>query len=169
MDRLKFDHQIILSLMLLGAALLVVHLITYDVVNRNGWPVFVHELFLCVLKTIYSNLLKYLTGGNMLLSLVFPFVFWIFWIFSKSYQNSFPFQDKFLKVIGDKHPHFEFLQLLSSKCSFNIFDSEHVCCILSLISTSGLGSNNLEAFSIELLLVRTIVSHWISMVLLFPF
>ncbi|XP_021284773.1 sister chromatid cohesion protein PDS5 homolog A isoform X2 [Herrania umbratica] len=68
-------------------------------------------------------------------------------------KNALVIRDKFLKVIGDKHPHFEFLRLLSSKCSFNIFESEHVCCILSLISTSGLGSNNLEAFSIELLLV----------------
>ncbi|XP_017981381.1 PREDICTED: sister chromatid cohesion protein PDS5 homolog A isoform X2 [Theobroma cacao] len=76
-------------------------------------------------------------------------------------KNALVIRDKFLKVIGDKHPHFEFLQLLSSKCSFNIFDSEHVCCILSLISTSGLGSNNLEAFSIELLLV--IISNFPSL------
>ncbi|WRX29852.1 hypothetical protein QQP08_022339 [Theobroma cacao] len=76
-------------------------------------------------------------------------------------KNALVIRDKFLKVIGDNHPHFEFLQLLSSKCSFNIFDSEHVCCILSLISTSGLGSNNLEAFSIELLLV--IISNFPSL------
>ncbi|OMO55532.1 Armadillo-like helical [Corchorus olitorius] len=62
-------------------------------------------------------------------------------------------QDEFLKGIGDKDPLFKFLQLLSSKCSFNIFDSEHVCCILNLISTNGLGNKNFEAFSIELLLV----------------
>ncbi|KAJ6405305.1 hypothetical protein OIU84_013299 [Salix udensis] len=46
-------------------------------------------------------------------------------------------RDKFLKMIGDKHPHFEFLQLLSSKCSFNIFSSEHVQYILDHISSSG--------------------------------
>ncbi|OMO93987.1 Armadillo-like helical [Corchorus capsularis] len=62
-------------------------------------------------------------------------------------------RDEFLKGIGDKDPLFKFLQLLSSKCSFNIFDSEHVCCILNLISTNGLGNKNFEAFSIELLLV----------------
>ncbi|KAL9396150.1 hypothetical protein Peur_010403 [Populus x canadensis] len=46
-------------------------------------------------------------------------------------------RDKFLKMIGDKHPHFEFLQLLSSKCSFNIFSSDHVQYILDHISSSG--------------------------------
>ncbi|KAJ6939281.1 sister chromatid cohesion protein PDS5 [Populus alba x Populus x berolinensis] len=46
-------------------------------------------------------------------------------------------RDKFLKMIGDKHPHFEFLQLLSSKCSFNIFSPEHVQYILDHISSSG--------------------------------
>ncbi|KAK8649157.1 hypothetical protein V6N13_129891 [Hibiscus sabdariffa] len=70
-------------------------------------------------------------------------------------------RDKFLKVIGNKHPHFEFLQLLCSKCLFNIFDSEHVRCILNLISSSGLESDHLEAFSIELLLV--IISNFPSL------
>ncbi|GMJ02433.1 hypothetical protein like AT1G77600 [Hibiscus trionum] len=70
-------------------------------------------------------------------------------------------RDKFLKMIGNKHPHFEFLKLLCSKCLFNIFDSEHVRCILNLISSSGLESNHLEAFSIELLLV--IISNFPSL------
>ncbi|GLU01048.1 hypothetical protein SLE2022_183740 [Rubroshorea leprosula] len=62
-------------------------------------------------------------------------------------------RDEFLKMIGDKHPHFEFLQLLSSKCLLNIFSSEHVSCILDHISNNALGSNHFEAVSVELLLV----------------
>nr|ACD56617.1 hypothetical binding protein [Gossypioides kirkii] len=69
--------------------------------------------------------------------------------------------DKFLEVIGNKHPHYEFLLLLCSKCLFNVFDSEHVSCILNLISSGGLESNHLEAFSIELLLV--IISNFPSL------
>ncbi|XP_012078230.1 sister chromatid cohesion protein PDS5 homolog A [Jatropha curcas] len=61
-------------------------------------------------------------------------------------------RDKFLKMIGDKHPHFEFLQLLSSKCSFNVFSSEHVCCILDLLSSKVLENGHLEASSAKLLL-----------------
>ncbi|EEF48385.1 androgen induced inhibitor of proliferation (as3) / pds5, putative [Ricinus communis] len=61
-------------------------------------------------------------------------------------------RDKFLKMIGDKHPHFEFLQLLSSKCSFNIFSSEHVRCILDHLSSDAVGNGRLEASSANLLL-----------------
>jgi sister-chromatid-cohesion protein PDS5 len=57
-------------------------------------------------------------------------------------------------MIGDKHPHFEFLQLLSSKCSFNIFSPEHVQYILDHISSSGF-EQHLKA-SAKLLLVRII-------------
>ncbi|TYH32002.1 hypothetical protein ES288_A01G216800v1 [Gossypium darwinii] len=76
-------------------------------------------------------------------------------------KSAMAIRDKFLKVIGNKHPHYEFLQLLCSKCLFNIFDSEHVSCILNLISSGGLESNHLEAFSIELLLV--IISNFPSL------
>ncbi|XP_022768195.1 sister chromatid cohesion protein PDS5 homolog A-like isoform X10 [Durio zibethinus] len=76
-------------------------------------------------------------------------------------KNALAIRDKFLKVIGNKHPHFEFLRLLCSKFLFNIFDSEHVCCILNLISSGGLESNHLEAFSVELLLV--IISNFPSL------
>ncbi|XVF36899.1 hypothetical protein REPUB_Repub19eG0098700 [Reevesia pubescens] len=76
-------------------------------------------------------------------------------------KNSLAIRDKFLQEMGNKHPHFEFLQLLSSKCMFNIFDSEYVCCILNLIFSSELESNHLEAFSIELLLF--IISNFPSL------
>lgn len=59
-------------------------------------------------------------------------------------------------MIGDKHPCFEFLQLLSSKCSFNVFSSEHVRCILDQLSGNISGYGNLEASSTKLLLVRII-------------
>ncbi|XVF64578.1 hypothetical protein PTKIN_Ptkin09bG0180000 [Pterospermum kingtungense] len=76
-------------------------------------------------------------------------------------KNALAKRDKFLKEIGNKHQHFEFLQLLSSKCLFNIFDSELVCCILNLIASGGFGSNNLEPFSVELILV--IISNFPSL------
>ncbi|KAG4163583.1 hypothetical protein ERO13_D01G180700v2 [Gossypium hirsutum] len=76
-------------------------------------------------------------------------------------KSAMAIRDKLLKVIGNKHPHYEFLQLLCSKCLFNIFDSEHVSCILNLISSGGLESYHLEAFSIELLLV--IISNFPSL------
>ncbi|XP_021843917.1 sister chromatid cohesion protein PDS5 homolog B [Spinacia oleracea] len=43
-------------------------------------------------------------------------------------------RDKFLKDIGDKHPLFRFLKLLSLRCSNNIFCSEHVRYILDYVS-----------------------------------
>ncbi|XP_043809611.1 sister chromatid cohesion protein PDS5 homolog A isoform X1 [Manihot esculenta] len=67
--------------------------------------------------------------------------------------NAKTMRDKFLKMIGDKHPCFEFLQLLSSKCSFNVFSSEHVRCILDQLSGNISGYGNLEASSTKLLLV----------------
>ncbi|KAJ9167086.1 hypothetical protein P3X46_021763 [Hevea brasiliensis] len=69
-----------------------------------------------------------------------------------TFRNAKKMRDKFLKMIGDKHPHFEFLQLLSSKCSFNVFSSEHVRCILDQLSSNIYGYGNLEASSAKLLL-----------------
>ncbi|XP_021759751.1 sister chromatid cohesion protein PDS5 homolog A-like isoform X2 [Chenopodium quinoa] len=43
-------------------------------------------------------------------------------------------RENFLKSIGDKHPLFEFLELLSLKCSNNIFCAEHVRYILDHVS-----------------------------------
>lgn len=65
-------------------------------------------------------------------------------------------QDKFLKLIGDRHPNIEFFQSLSLKCMFNIFSSEHVRCILDNLSAKRLQKKGLEASSIDLLLVRRI-------------
>ncbi|XP_065880511.1 sister chromatid cohesion protein PDS5 homolog B [Euphorbia lathyris] len=70
-------------------------------------------------------------------------------------------RDKFLKMIGDKHPQFEFLQQLSSKCSFNIFSLENVSCILDRLSSRVSGNEHLEASSAKLLLA--IVSFFPSL------
>ncbi|XP_075648967.1 sister chromatid cohesion protein PDS5 homolog B isoform X1 [Castanea sativa] len=61
-------------------------------------------------------------------------------------------RDKFLKTVGDRHPHFEFLSSLSSKCSHNIFGSEHIQCILEHLSGDRYGTKLLEASSAKLLL-----------------
>ncbi|XP_038716130.1 sister chromatid cohesion protein PDS5 homolog A isoform X1 [Tripterygium wilfordii] len=62
-------------------------------------------------------------------------------------------RDRFLKMIGDKHPLFEFLRILSSKCLFNIFSSEHVRCIVDHLSSDTSGDKQLAIYSIRLLLM----------------
>jgi sister-chromatid-cohesion protein PDS5 len=59
-----------------------------------------------------------------------------------------------MKTVGDRHPHFEFLCLLSSKCSHNIFGSEHIQYILEHLSGNRYGNKLLEVSSAKLLLVR---------------
>ncbi|XP_057490544.1 sister chromatid cohesion protein PDS5 homolog B-like isoform X5 [Actinidia eriantha] len=61
-------------------------------------------------------------------------------------------RDNFLRKMGDRHPHFEFLRLLSTKCLFNIFSSEHVNCILDHLLSEKFGNNNLEDSMLKLLL-----------------
>jgi len=63
-------------------------------------------------------------------------------------------QDEFLKKIGEKHPHFEFLEALSLKCSNSIFGSEHVHYILNHVSASRYTHNDLEGSLVNLLYVR---------------
>ncbi|XP_058218154.1 sister chromatid cohesion protein PDS5 homolog B isoform X2 [Rhododendron vialii] len=58
----------------------------------------------------------------------------------------------FLRKMGDRHPHFGFLQLLSRKCLFSIFSSEHVQCILDQLLSDKLGNKNLENSTVKLLL-----------------
>ncbi|ESR47424.1 hypothetical protein CICLE_v10003517mg, partial [Citrus x clementina] len=66
-------------------------------------------------------------------------------------KNAEILRDKFLKLIGNKHPEFEFLQLLTSKCLY-IFDSELVCCIVNGLSSNRYADKHLEDSSINLLL-----------------
>ncbi|OVA03847.1 hypothetical protein BVC80_8065g3 [Macleaya cordata] len=69
--------------------------------------------------------------------------------------TSYNIRDSFLKRIGNKHPLYDFLRTLSAKCSFNIFGSEHVLCILSDLSRKHVGSKNMNASSINLLMTVT--------------
>ncbi|XP_022131924.1 sister chromatid cohesion protein PDS5 homolog A isoform X2 [Momordica charantia] len=61
-------------------------------------------------------------------------------------------RDKFLRMIGSKHPHFEFLKSLSLKCSHNLFSTEHVRYALDCILSNRLGNKHLEASASKLLL-----------------
>ncbi|XP_009764540.1 sister chromatid cohesion protein PDS5 homolog B isoform X4 [Nicotiana sylvestris] len=70
-------------------------------------------------------------------------------------------RDNLLREIGDKNPHAEFLQLLSMKCSFNLFGSEHVCCILRHLADDRFRNKHLEDSSVQLLL--TILSAFPSL------
>ncbi|CAN1235725.1 Sister chromatid cohesion protein PDS5 homolog B [Linum perenne] len=69
-------------------------------------------------------------------------------------------RNKLLKVIGDKHPQRDFLQLLSSKCAFNLFNSEIIRCILVNISSNMLQSKQKEA-SAKLLMTVISVSPFL--------
>ncbi|KAF7829837.1 sister chromatid cohesion protein PDS5-like protein A isoform X1 [Senna tora] len=66
-------------------------------------------------------------------------------------------QDKVLKMIGESNPYFEFLCSLFSKCSYNIFSTDHVNYILDYLSNTTFGNKHLEDSSVKLLLaiVRT--------------
>ncbi|KAG4958917.1 hypothetical protein JHK87_035550 [Glycine soja] len=70
-------------------------------------------------------------------------------------------KDKHLVMIGDSNPNYEFLRLLFSKCSSNIFSSEHVKCILDYLSNNENGNKDLEDSSANLLLA--IVRNFPSM------
>ncbi|KAJ8563635.1 hypothetical protein K7X08_032087 [Anisodus acutangulus] len=70
-------------------------------------------------------------------------------------------RDNLLRKIGDKNSHTEFLQLLSMKCSFNLFGSEHMRCILDHLSDDRFGNKHLEDSSVQLLL--TILSTFPSL------
>ncbi|XP_030527999.1 sister chromatid cohesion protein PDS5 homolog B isoform X3 [Rhodamnia argentea] len=70
-------------------------------------------------------------------------------------------RENFMKKIRDRHPHVDFLRLLSAKCIFNIFSSEHVQNILNYLSSGKFGGRHLEVSSIKLLMA--IVRYWPSL------
>ncbi|OAP12779.1 hypothetical protein AXX17_AT1G72170 [Arabidopsis thaliana] len=70
-----------------------------------------------------------------------------------SSTNAQIIKEKFLKMIGVKHSLFEFLRILSTKCSPSIFSSEHVQCLLNQLCGSTSANTQLKAPSIKLLLV----------------
>ncbi|XP_058724136.1 sister chromatid cohesion protein PDS5 homolog B isoform X3 [Vicia villosa] len=62
-------------------------------------------------------------------------------------------KDDLLVMIGDKNPNYEFLRSLFSKCSCNIFSSEHVQCILDYYLSNNEGEfKDLKGSSGNLLL-----------------
>ncbi|CAO2834529.1 unnamed protein product [Amaranthus hypochondriacus] len=67
-------------------------------------------------------------------------------------SNATTLRDKFLKDIGNKNPLFEFLELLSLKCSNNIFCSDDVRYILNNISGNRCRDNHQKESSFNLLL-----------------
>lgn len=69
--------------------------------------------------------------------------------------NAHSTRDKLLNIIGEKHQNFKFLQMLSLKCSYNVFNSEHVHCILDNLSSSNFGNKQFKDSSVKLLLVIT--------------
>ncbi|KAL2520021.1 ARM repeat superfamily protein [Forsythia ovata] len=68
--------------------------------------------------------------------------------------------DEYFRKIGDQNLS-EFLQLLFVKCSFNIFSSGHVCCILDCLSSDRFENKHLKNYSVQLLL--TIISAFPSL------
>ncbi|KFK42149.1 hypothetical protein AALP_AA2G217700 [Arabis alpina] len=62
-------------------------------------------------------------------------------------------REKFLKTIGAKHHLFEFLRVLSTKCSPTIFSSEHVQYLLNELCSSTFVNTQFKAPTIKLLLV----------------
>ncbi|KAK6939869.1 hypothetical protein RJ641_029400 [Dillenia turbinata] len=76
-------------------------------------------------------------------------------------KNGLIYRDKFLKLIGNKHPHFEFMQLLSTKCVLNIFSCDHIPCILDLYSSYRFENEHLAVSSIRLLMA--IISNFPSL------
>lgn len=70
-------------------------------------------------------------------------------------------QDNLLRKTDNKNLHSEFLQLLSMKCSYNLFGLEHVRCIFDHLLGDRFGKKHLEDSSVQLLLVRD-KSHYIN-------
>ncbi|KAL2497210.1 ARM repeat superfamily protein [Abeliophyllum distichum] len=68
--------------------------------------------------------------------------------------------DEYFRKIGDQNLS-EFFQLLFVKCSFNIFTSGHVRCILDCLSSDRFESKHLKNYSVQLLL--TIISAFPSL------
>lgn len=69
------------------------------------------------------------------------------------FESSQIIRDNFLRNIKDMHSNFEFLQSLVTKCSFNIFSSDHVSCILYHLSEGNFREANLKNACVTLLLI----------------
>ncbi|KAJ9566794.1 hypothetical protein OSB04_002760 [Centaurea solstitialis] len=69
------------------------------------------------------------------------------------FESSHIIKDNFLTKTKDMHSISEFLKSLVTKCSFNIFSSDHVSCILSLLSEGNFREANFKKACVTLLLI----------------
>ncbi|RZS07354.1 hypothetical protein BHM03_00038186 [Ensete ventricosum] len=61
-----------------------------------------------------------------------------------------------LKQLGDKHPTYDFLSTLSTKCSYSIFSAEHVRYIMEdVISGNDDQTKYAQVSKVDLLIVST--------------
>jgi hypothetical protein len=89
----------------------------------------------------------------MKLHLHFSFPIFLWRIYS---IKNFPFlQDDLLKILGEKHRLYDFLSSLSMKCSYLLFNKEHVKEILSDVNThNSAGNMHFTRSCMDLLVVR---------------
>ncbi|KAK7301356.1 hypothetical protein RJT34_12219 [Clitoria ternatea] len=71
----------------------------------------------------------------------------------QTFKTGQTIKDELLGMIGDGNPFYEFLRSLFSKCSSNIFSTEHVEYILNYLSNIESGNKDLEDSSANLLLL----------------
>ena len=117
------------------------------IVNRDLWQQQTHNV------DTKANLFKFESSKTFWL--VFCLVFQLMEILCIDCSCLLTFfQENFVKMIRDRHPHVGFLHLLSAKCIFNIFSSEHAENVLDCLSRGRFGGRHLEVFSIKLLMVR---------------
>jgi len=84
--------------------------------------------------------------GTVICSLLFTDV---------SYLFAFYLQDHFLKILGENHELYEFLNTLYIKCSYLLFNKEHVKAVLSEIITNKSSENDQHVqYCMNILVVR---------------
>jgi len=110
----------------------------------------------CFHVSSFSNFSIHPVECSLCIFLILVFCMYLFlFLYNHPYSPFYVFffifflQDKHLVMIGD----YEFLRPLFSKCSSNIFGSEHVKCILDYLTNNENGNRNLEDSSANLLLV----------------
>ena len=88
----------------------------------------------------------YRKKGTIICSLLFTDVGYLF---------TFCLQDDFLKILGENHQLYEFLNAFYIKCSYLLFNKEHVKAILSEIITHKSSENDQDIqYCMNILVVR---------------
>ncbi|KAM0947386.1 putative sister chromatid cohesion protein Pds5 [Dioscorea sansibarensis] len=70
-----------------------------------------------------------------------------------TYAAAISMRDSFLRMIGAKHPNYEFFRVLSTKCSQSLFSADHVLNILEDVKSWKSGENKYVCSALDLLLV----------------